>query len=65
MLGFLQYIAPTLQLAVGLIVFNESLTRAELFGFVAVWIALLIFTSDRYRGQKSNASRAREPIAES
>ncbi len=65
MLGFLQYIAPTLQLAVGLIVFNESLTRAELFGFVTVWVALAIFTSDRYRGQKSNASRAREPIAES
>jgi chloramphenicol-sensitive protein RarD len=49
MLGFLQYIAPTLQLVVGVVVFNESMTRAELLGFATVWIALAIFTSDRYR----------------
>ena len=48
-LGFLQYIAPTLQLLVGVVVFKESMTSAELFGFVAVWIALGLFTIDRTR----------------
>jgi chloramphenicol-sensitive protein RarD len=42
-LGFLQYIAPTLQLLVGVVVFKESMTRAELIGFSAVWVALAIF----------------------
>jgi chloramphenicol-sensitive protein RarD len=48
-LGFLQYIAPTLQLIVGVAIFNESMSGAELAGFVTVWIALAIFTFDRYR----------------
>ena len=48
-LGFLQYIAPTLQLIGGVAVFNESMSSAEIAGFVTVWIALAIFTSDRYR----------------
>jgi chloramphenicol-sensitive protein RarD len=48
-LGFLQYIAPTLQLLVGVFVFNESMTSAELFGFIAVWAALALFTLDRRR----------------
>jgi chloramphenicol-sensitive protein RarD len=52
MLGFLQYIAPTLQLVVGVVVFSESITRAELLGLTAVWLALAIFTSDRYRSLK-------------
>lgn len=56
MLGFLQYIAPTLQLVVGVVVFKESMTPAELFGFITVWIALAIFTADRYRGQRVGAS---------
>jgi chloramphenicol-sensitive protein RarD len=56
-LGFLQYIAPTLQLLVGVVVFKESMTSAELFGFVAVWIALGLFTIDRTR----STERSREP----
>ena len=56
-LGFLQYIAPTLQLLVGVVVFKESMTSAELFGFVAVWIALGLFTIDRTR----TTERSREP----
>lgn len=49
-LGFLQYITPTLQLLVGVVVFGESMTAVELVGFIAVWIALAIFSFDR-RGQ--------------
>jgi chloramphenicol-sensitive protein RarD len=63
MLGFLQYIAPTLQLAVGVVVFNESMTRAELLGFATVWIALAIFTTSRYRGQRTRASTSSNLVA--
>lgn len=47
MLGFLQYIAPTLQLLVGVVVFKESMTTVELMGFITVWAALAIFSLDR------------------
>ncbi len=47
MLGFLQYIAPTLQLLVGVLVYKESMTGVELVGFVTVWISLALFTLDR------------------
>lgn len=48
-LGFLQYIAPTLQLAVGVVVYHESVSTAELVGFVAVWVALGLFSLERSR----------------
>jgi chloramphenicol-sensitive protein RarD len=48
-LGFLQYIAPTIQLIVGVVVFRESISGAEMVGFVAVWTALTLFSVDRSR----------------
>jgi len=47
--GILQYIAPTLQLLVGLTVLDEHLTPDRLLGFVAVWIALAVYTADNVR----------------
>ncbi len=48
-LGVLQYLAPTLQLIVGLGVRHEPFGTAQLVGFVLVWIALAIFTTDLVR----------------
>lgn len=50
-LGFLQYIAPTIQLIVGLVVYGESISSAEMVGFVAVWIALGLFSVDGSRNR--------------
>ncbi len=50
-LGFLQYIAPTLQLLVGVVVFKESMTAVELTGFITVWVALAMFGLDRTKGR--------------
>jgi chloramphenicol-sensitive protein RarD len=43
-LGILQYIAPTLQLFIGLFIFKEDLSRSNLIGFSFVWVALIIYT---------------------
>jgi chloramphenicol-sensitive protein RarD len=43
-LGLLQYIAPTLQLAVGVLLFDEPMGTVRWIGFSLVWIALAIFT---------------------
>ncbi|MCF7974497.1 MAG: EamA family transporter RarD [Phycisphaerae bacterium] len=42
LVGILQYIAPTLQFLVGVLVFHESV-KSKIAGFVLVWIALFIF----------------------
>jgi chloramphenicol-sensitive protein RarD len=44
MTGFLQYIAPTLMLLLGVFLYHETFTPVHLFSFALIWIALLIFT---------------------
>ncbi len=43
-LGILQYIAPSLQLLLGVLVYGESLSLARLIGFCLIWLALGIYT---------------------
>ncbi|MDR7279686.1 EamA family transporter RarD [Catenuloplanes atrovinosus] len=58
--GILQYVAPILQLAVGLFVFHEPMPPARLAGFALVWIALIVFTVDGIRASRA-ARRAAVP----
>jgi len=46
MVGILQYLAPTLQLACGVWVFHEPFTAAQAWGFSFIWAALLIYAAD-------------------
>jgi chloramphenicol-sensitive protein RarD len=48
-LGILQYVAPILQLALGVLLFHEPMPPARLAGFALVWVALIIFTVDGIR----------------
>jgi chloramphenicol-sensitive protein RarD len=48
--GLLQYIAPTLQLMVGVFVFGESLEAGRLVWFIVVWIALGVLAYDSLKG---------------
>lgn len=43
-LGLLQYLAPILQFALGVLWFHEDMPAGRWVGFVLVWIALAIFT---------------------
>lgn len=45
-LGILQYIAPTLQFLIGVVLYGEPLTTARLIGFALIWTALAIYTLD-------------------
>jgi len=51
-LGLLQYLAPTLQFVLGLVVFNESMTPGRWMGFVLVWAALAVFTYELVRHRR-------------
>jgi chloramphenicol-sensitive protein RarD len=45
-LGLIQYIAPTLQFLIGVLIFRESFTQARVIGFCIIWIALIIFSAE-------------------
>ncbi len=42
-IGILQYIAPTLQFLVGVVIYKEPFNLSKLIGFGVIWFALIIF----------------------
>jgi len=56
-LGILQYLAPSLQLVVGVAIYGEVVALGEWLGFVCVWIALAIYTYDNFRTMRIAAER--------
>ena len=48
-IGFLQYISPTLTLLIGVFVYNEAFTASHLLAFGWIWDALLLFIVSQLR----------------
>lgn len=44
MAGFLQYIAPTMMLFIGVVIYKETFEKIDLLSFSFIWIALILFT---------------------
>ncbi|WP_019139768.1 EamA family transporter RarD [Noviherbaspirillum massiliense] len=59
LLGLLQYIGPTLQLLLGVWLYNEPFGGARLAGFALIWAALLVYSLEglwqAWSGRKSAA----------
>ena len=51
--GLLQYIAPTMQFLLGVLVFHEPFDRSRALGFACIWVALAIFAIDGLRRARS------------
>jgi chloramphenicol-sensitive protein RarD len=45
-LGLLQYIGPTLQMAIGIWVFHEPFQPQRLTGFMLIWLALALYSAE-------------------
>ncbi len=59
LIGILQYIAPTLQFLIGVLVYDEPFTSSQLVGFSIIWAALILFSSESwYHSRKSRALAA-------
>jgi len=54
-LGFIQYLAPTITLILGILVFGESFGPGRLAGFVCIWLALVVFSVDVIRAGRTTA----------
>ena len=57
-LGLLQYIAPTMQFLIGVLIYDEPMPLSRLVGFLLVWVALTVFTVDAIRATRA-ATRLR------
>jgi chloramphenicol-sensitive protein RarD len=53
LLGFLQYIAPTMMLVLGVIFYGEPFTVVHIISFVLIWSALLLY-SVKFKTSKTN-----------
>ncbi len=62
-IGLLQYIAPSMQLVVAVLVFGEDMPASRWAGFALVWAALALLTLDMLRAARGRARVARAVAA--
>ncbi len=61
MIGILQYVNPTMQFLLGVLVYHEPFTHDRLIGFGLVWLGLILFWAE---GLYAHRNIAPEPVAE-
>lgn len=54
--GILMYINPTLQLLVGVFIYNEAFTQTNAVTFAFVWAAVILFVYDSFRRHRKPAA---------
>ncbi len=58
--GLVQYLTPTMQLLIAVLVFHEAMPAARWWGFALVWIALAVMSVDGIRaGRRAHLLRRR------
>ncbi|GAA1492811.1 EamA family transporter RarD [Curtobacterium herbarum] len=61
-LGLTQYLAPVMQLLVGVLVQHEAMSPSRWVGFGVVWFALVLLTIDSFTAARRSARR--DPVPE-
>lgn len=61
-LGFVQYLAPSLQLSLGVFVYHEPFTSNHLVAFGLIWSGLLVFSLDAMHTQWRQRSAVQAPL---
>ena len=62
--GMLQFIAPTLQFALAVTIYDEPFTRAHGIAFGAIWTALFLYVTALVRDLRSRARQECSELAE-
>jgi chloramphenicol-sensitive protein RarD len=58
-LGFLQFLTPSMQFLLAVLVFGERMTFAHVLCFGAIWVAVAIFAAEGFRSSRA-AARERQ-----
>jgi chloramphenicol-sensitive protein RarD len=57
-MGLLQYVSPTLQFLIGVLIYREAFTTERLIGFIIIWTALIIFSVESFSRWRKSAGLA-------
>lgn len=57
-LGLMQYISPTIQLFIGIWLYNEQFSHDRMLGFLGIWAGLLVYSIDSLRMSFRNKAKA-------
>ncbi len=52
LMGFIQFLSPTITLFLGVVLFKEPFTTLEFFTFGCIWIAIVIFSASKFMEAK-------------
>ncbi len=55
-MGLLQYVGPTGQLLLGVLVYGEAFTSSHATAFACIWLALAVFTADAVHSHRARAA---------
>lgn len=53
-IGLIQYIGPTAQFLLGVLVYGEIFTQAHAIAFACIWAALILYSADTFRTYRSS-----------
>ncbi|MCL7747565.1 EamA family transporter RarD [Halalkalibacter alkaliphilus] len=57
LIGFLQYIGPTIMLFIGIFLYKEPFSQIQLIAFLFIWVGLFIFTTSKTTAFKKMTSK--------
>jgi chloramphenicol-sensitive protein RarD len=60
-MGFLQYLSPTLQFLLAVLVFREPFSTVQLLSFACIWAGVLIYAFDSLRASRGYPVEVLEP----
>jgi len=61
-IGFLQYLAPTGQLVLAVLVYGERFEPERRIAFVLIWLGLAAFSVDLVRQSRGRAAQPNRPV---
>lgn len=59
LIGFIQFIAPTISFFIGVFVYNEAFTDVEVMAFSCIWLAVIIFSTFKMKEARKNYRSSR------
>lgn len=61
-LGFMQYLAPTLQLLIGVLIYGEAFTGRHLAAFGLIWTGILVFSIPQLAAHRNRKRVPQQPV---
>jgi len=61
MLGILQYLAPTIQFLLGVLVYDENWSGGQIVGYCIIWAGLIVFGADSIAASRRSARALGRP----